>query len=216
MFRCLALMDKAAVLNSLCFDLLSLCQYCRAAPEVDVGGGQIAEAFVIPAMVVMLDEGGDGRLKLTFQIVVFKQDAVLEGLVPALDLALRQGMVRSPAHVIHAVLMDVFGEIPLDVTGAVFAEQPRLVQHGDAVAPLGGQGNVERRVDIVCPHVGAELPAHDVVREVIQYGGQIEPAPANHLEIDKVDLPAAWQGMCIMPQLCNRKRLPKKDCLFHL
>jgi len=37
--------------------------------------------------------------------------------------------------VIHAVLMEVFGEIPRDVTGAVIAEQPRLVQHGDAVAP---------------------------------------------------------------------------------
>ena len=128
-------MDQAAVLDSLCFDPLPLCQYCRAAPEVDVGGGQIAEAFVIPAMIVMLDEGGDGRLKLTFQIVVFEQDAVLEGLVPALDLALRLGMVGSPAHVIHSVLMDVFGEIPRDETGAAIAEQPRLVQHGDAVAP---------------------------------------------------------------------------------
>ena len=44
-------------------------------------------------MVVMLDEGGDRRLELALQVVVFQQDAVFEGLVPALDLALRLGMV---------------------------------------------------------------------------------------------------------------------------
>lgn len=30
----LALMDQAAVLDGLCFDLLPFCQDCRAAPEV--------------------------------------------------------------------------------------------------------------------------------------------------------------------------------------
>ena len=54
MLCCLALMDQAPVLDGLCFDLLPFCQDCRAAPEVDVGGCQIAEAFVIPAMVVVL------------------------------------------------------------------------------------------------------------------------------------------------------------------
>ena len=54
-------MDQAAVLDGLYFDLLPFCQDCRAAPKVDVGGCQIAEAFVISAMVVMLDEGVDGR-----------------------------------------------------------------------------------------------------------------------------------------------------------
>lgn len=33
---------------------------------------------------------------------------VLEGLVPALDLTLGLGLVGSPAHVIHAVLLEVF------------------------------------------------------------------------------------------------------------
>ena len=93
MLCCLALIDQATVLDGLYFDLLSFCQDCRAAPKVDVGGCQIAEAFVISAMVVMLDEGIDGRLKFTLQIIVFEQDAVLEGLVPALDLALRLGVV---------------------------------------------------------------------------------------------------------------------------
>lgn len=39
-------------------------------------------------MVVMLDEGDDLGLDVAGQEVVLKQDAVLEGLAPALDLAL--------------------------------------------------------------------------------------------------------------------------------
>jgi hypothetical protein len=39
-------MDQAAVLDGLYFDLLPFCQDCRAAAKVDVGGCQIAEAFV--------------------------------------------------------------------------------------------------------------------------------------------------------------------------
>ena len=61
MLCCLALVDQAAVLDDVYFDLLTFCQGCRAAPKVDVSGCQIAEAFVISAMVVMLDEGVDGR-----------------------------------------------------------------------------------------------------------------------------------------------------------
>jgi len=36
MLCCLALMDQAAVLDGLCFDLLPFCEDCGAAPEVDV------------------------------------------------------------------------------------------------------------------------------------------------------------------------------------
>ena len=39
-------------------------------------------------MVVVLDEGFDLGFEIAGQEVVFEQDAVLEGLVPALDLAL--------------------------------------------------------------------------------------------------------------------------------
>ena len=60
-------MDQAPVLDGLCFDLLPFCQDCRAAPEVDVGGCQITEAFVISVVVVMLNEGGDHRFKFALQ-----------------------------------------------------------------------------------------------------------------------------------------------------
>jgi transposase len=43
------------------------------------------------------------------QVVVFEQNAVLQGLVPALDFALGLGMVRGAANVIHARLRDEHG-----------------------------------------------------------------------------------------------------------
>ena len=102
---------------------------------------------MISAIVVTLDEGGDGGLKFTLQIVVFHQGVtgedliwaikipvnVLEGLVPELDLALRLGVIGRASHMIHAVLIKLFCEIPRNVTKAAIAEQQRLVQHGEAV-----------------------------------------------------------------------------------
>jgi hypothetical protein len=54
--------------------------------EVDVRG-EIAQALVIAAMVVVIDECVDLGLEVAGQIIVLKQDAVLERLMPALDLA---------------------------------------------------------------------------------------------------------------------------------
>ena len=73
------------------FDGLSLDPFSSfddgAGPaEVGVGGCHIVEALVIAAMVVVLDERLDLALQVTRQEVVFEQDAVLEGLMPALIL----------------------------------------------------------------------------------------------------------------------------------
>jgi len=64
-----------------------------AASEVDIRRRQIAEALVIAAVVVMIDERPDLMLEITRQEVVLQQDAVLEGLVPAFDLPLGLGMI---------------------------------------------------------------------------------------------------------------------------
>jgi hypothetical protein len=47
---------------------------------------------MVATVVVVVDEGGDGGLKFALEVVVFEQDAVLQGLVPALDFALGLGM----------------------------------------------------------------------------------------------------------------------------
>ena len=49
---------------------------------------------MIARVVVALDEGLDLGFEIAWQEVVLQQDAVLERLVPAFDLALGLGMVR--------------------------------------------------------------------------------------------------------------------------
>ncbi len=164
-------MVQAPVLDGQFPDLLPFCQDGRAASEVDVSGREIAKALVIAVVVVMIDEGRDGRLKLALQVIVFQKDAVLEGLVPAFDLALRLRVVGGAAHMVHAIFFEVFGQVASDVAGAVIAQQPRLVQHGDAVTSRCSEGDVERGADIVRVHGGAQLPPHDIAREIIQDGG---------------------------------------------
>ena len=64
--------------------------------EVDVGGSEVGEAFVVAAVVVVLDEGADAGLEIARQIVVLQQDTVLQGLMPTLDLALGLGWFGAP------------------------------------------------------------------------------------------------------------------------
>ena len=47
---------------------------------------------MIAQMVVVADEVGDLLIEVARQIIVLEQDAVLEGLMPAFDLALDLGM----------------------------------------------------------------------------------------------------------------------------
>jgi len=90
-------MLQAPMFDGLSFDLLPFDQDGLAAPEVDVGGCEIAEALVVAPMIVMGDEGVDLGLEVTGQVGVLEQDPVLEGLVPTLDLALGLGMVATRA-----------------------------------------------------------------------------------------------------------------------
>ena len=71
-----------------------------APPEVDVGRGEIGDAFVVSQVVVVGDEVADLLFEVARQVVVLKQDAVLERLVPAFDLALGLRMQRRPANMV--------------------------------------------------------------------------------------------------------------------
>ena len=75
----------------------------------------------------MIDEGFDLGFEITWQEVVFQQDAVLQGLMPTLDLALGLGMIGNSARVLHAFVLQPLSQIPRDVAGSVVAEQARLV-----------------------------------------------------------------------------------------
>ena len=120
----LALMGQAAFSDGQVFDVSPSVDDGPVASEVDVSRRQIGEAFVIAAVVVALDEGADAGLEVAGQIVVLEQDAVLQGLVPALDLALGLGMVRRAADVSHALVDEPVGQGAGDVGRAVVAQQP--------------------------------------------------------------------------------------------
>jgi hypothetical protein len=90
-------MLPASVGDGLSLDPLSFCEDAGAAPEVDVGWGEIVDALVVTAAVVVVDESGYLGFEIARKEVVFQQDAVLEGLVPTLDLALGHWMIGRAA-----------------------------------------------------------------------------------------------------------------------
>ena len=104
-------MLQAPLFDGLSLDPFSLQQDGLAAPEVNVGGGKIVEALVVAPMVVVLDEGGDLGFEIARQEVVFEQDAVLQRLMPALDLALGLGMAGGAMDLVDLVLVQPFAEI---------------------------------------------------------------------------------------------------------
>src|SRR5687767_3301656 len=119
----LRVMVQAAAGQRLSFDPLPLEQDRLPATEVDVGRSKIAQALVGTGVVVVLDKGTDLRLERARQVVVLKQDAVLERLVPALDLALRLRMAGSSPDVRHAPAFQPRGQIACDVARSVVGEQ---------------------------------------------------------------------------------------------
>ena len=90
---------QASGFECLVFDPFSFQQNGLASAEVDISGCEVGDAFVVSKMVVVADEVSDFLFEITRQIIVLEQDAVLEGLMPALDLALRHRMVRRTTHV---------------------------------------------------------------------------------------------------------------------
>ena len=88
---------QAPMLDGLSLDPFALFEDGGCSAEVGVGRGHVVQALVVALVVVVLDEGLDLGLEVAGQDVVFEQDAVLQGLVPALDLALGLGMTRGAA-----------------------------------------------------------------------------------------------------------------------
>lgn len=94
------MMSQASLLDGLALDLFAFGEDDLAAAEVDIGRNEIINALVIATVIIVFDEGCDLPFEITWQIVVFQRDAILEGLVPALDLAERLAIVErwSRAH----------------------------------------------------------------------------------------------------------------------
>ena len=63
---------QATIGNGLLFDPLSFGQDIRAAPGVDIGRGEIADAFVVSAVVVVVDESRNLRFQIAGQEIVIQ------------------------------------------------------------------------------------------------------------------------------------------------
>ena len=114
---------QASALDGLSFDPFSFQEDGLAASEVDVGRCQIADALVVSLVVVMINEVADLGLEIARQIVVLEQDAVLQRLVPAFDLALGLGMEGRATDMLDAAVLEPFRQIAGDVRGTVVAQQ---------------------------------------------------------------------------------------------
>ena len=60
---------------------------------------------MVTPMIVMLDEARDLDFEITGQVIVLEQNAVLERLVPALDLALGLRMAQGAANMRDATVL---------------------------------------------------------------------------------------------------------------
>lgn len=80
------------------FDVFAFCEDRLDSAEVDVGSREIVDALMIANVAIVLDEGVDLSFEIAGQILVFEQDAVFQGLMPALDLPFGLTMMRSPTH----------------------------------------------------------------------------------------------------------------------
>ena len=108
-------MLQAAVLNGTFFDAFSPFLDSCIPPEVDVGGRDVPDAFVIALVIVMLDESGDLVFQMPWQVIVLQQDTVFQGLMPTLDLALGLGMMWRTADMVHLLVFQPLGQIAGDV-----------------------------------------------------------------------------------------------------
>lgn len=163
-------MEQAPGFDCLPFDPFSLFQNGVAALEVDIGRGEVLQALVIAPVVIVIDESIDLLPEITGQVVVFQQDAVLQGLVPALDLSLSLRMVWCPSDMIHFLIFQPFSKFTRDITGSVITEQPWLVEDGRLGTARSLQSQVQRIGDITGLHRRAELPGDDVAAVIIEDG----------------------------------------------
>ena len=134
----------------------------------------------------MPDEGVNLPFEIARQVVVVEQDAVLQGLVPSLDLSLGLWMIRGAAHVLHALGFEPLAQITRDVIRSIVAQKPGPLRNGDVIKACGCERLVERGRDVGGAHGGTKPPGDDVAREVVEHGRQIVPAPASDLQVGKI------------------------------
>ena len=88
-------MLQSSQFDGVAFDPFSFQKDGLAFAEVDVGRSEVGDALVVSQVIVVGDEVADPGFEIAGQVIVLKQNAVLEGLMPSLDLALGLRMARG-------------------------------------------------------------------------------------------------------------------------
>ena len=143
----------------------------------------------VALVVVLIDEGFDLGFEIARQEVVLEQDAVLQDLVPTLDLALGLRVTWRTAGVLHTLVLHPFRQLTQDVAGTVVAKQSWLVDDMGLVTPRCFQSQIQRIGHVLCPHVCAEPPRDNEAAVIVQDRAEIKPSLPNDLEIGEVGLP---------------------------
>jgi len=86
-------------------------------------------------VIEVLAEAMDVTFEIARQVIILELNAVLERLVPSLDLALDLRVTRRSAHVVHASIFEPLCKVFGDVAGAVVAEQSWFVHDARRRAP---------------------------------------------------------------------------------
>lgn len=106
-----------------------------------------------------------------------------------LDFALSLRVIWCSSRVFHAFVFQRLSQFPRDVTGTVVTEQSWLVNDVGLVSTRRLQRQVQRVRHVFSPHIGAQFPSDDVAAVIVQDRAEIEPAPADDLEVGEVSLP---------------------------
>ena len=142
------LVEQAPLLDGLALDAFAFRQDGLAATEVDVGRGKVAQAFVVALVIVVGDERFDPGLEIAGHVLVLQQDANLQGLMPALDLALNSRRTGGAAHTAHGVVDQQICQLTCDAAGPVVRQQARPMRTHPASAAVDDQAAAE--IGIAC------------------------------------------------------------------
>ena len=89
---------QAPLFDGFAFDPFSLFDDGFCSAEVGICRCDVFQALVIALVIVVFDERFDLCFQIAGEVIIFQQDAVFEGLVPPLDLALRLRVERCTAN----------------------------------------------------------------------------------------------------------------------
>src|SRR5512139_433191 len=98
-------------------------------------------------------------------------------------------MAGRATNVTDALSGEPLRQVAGDVARTVVAEQTRFVRNSCLAASRRGESQLQGVGDVLGLHGRTQFVGDDVAREVVQDRTEIEPAPADDLEIGEVGLP---------------------------